>query len=97
LKNISSSGVQKSLKEKVSISEPYPNPAQNTVSFLLKNNDNTKVEISVYNFTGKLVKSSPVSGSDKIEIDVSDLPKGLYIFLFQTDENACVSKVVEVL
>ncbi|TVR81505.1 MAG: T9SS C-terminal target domain-containing protein [Chitinophagaceae bacterium] len=57
----------------------YPNPASD---YLILENNNSEIQISnvgVYALDGTLVKSSPVNGNSRLEIGISDLPKGIYV------------------
>ena len=54
----------------------YPNPVTNT--FIIKQNNLS--EVAIYSLQGVLLRKIPVASSaNPIKIDVSDLPKGVYI------------------
>ncbi len=76
-------GVKESklLSSKVSI---YPNPATN--KFTVSGIGNYPAEISLFDITGRVVKSEKVR-SEKEEISVSHLPTGIYLYQIKTPEG----------
>jgi Secretion system C-terminal sorting domain len=69
----------------------YPNPSANIINVDLKNQDqkpNPKARIiaELYNMMGEIKKSIALSNSTAT-IDVSGLPKGIYILKINTDEQ----------
>lgn len=59
-----------------------PNPAQNDVSFQISSKENTTVEYLLYNFQGEILlreSTGMPSGITTHTINVSKLPKGLYL------------------
>lgn len=65
----------------------HPNPATNLVTINLKNNAETINSIAIYDVLGKKVKSINSISSSNLNIDVSDLSKGIYIVKLKTDSN----------
>lgn len=76
----------------------YPNPVTNnaTVSFNLENN--SKVELKVYDLNGRVVLSINENrfqkGDNQIALDVSDLSRGTYILQFITSTSISSSKFI---
>jgi uncharacterized protein DUF5074/type IX secretion system substrate protein len=64
----------------------YPNPA--TTTFYIKSNKN--VTVTIYDFTGKVVKSEVYSPSG---VDVSSLSKGIYIVEMSFENQKQISKL----
>ena len=70
----------------------YPNPAFNfiNVAFNFDYFQNEETNLNIRTLTGKIIKSVPVSlskGYNNMEIDLKDLPKGIYLLTinsFQT-------------
>jgi WD40 repeat protein len=56
----------------------YPNPASTTVNIRL-NTGNDETTVSLYDLSGKLVHSKALSGMAEYKMDVSGLPKGIYL------------------
>lgn len=60
----------------------FPNPAIDVLYFDIE--DNQMLDISVYDYTGRLVKSSMVINK---KLDISDLKRGLYILIGKNEIN----------
>ncbi len=70
----------------------YPNPAENgMVNISLQNH--SFAEVSLYNITGKMVKSLNTMARQLI-LDVSDLPKGVYIMKAVQENNTYTKKIM---
>jgi len=66
----------------------YPNPVQNKLHISIESTLSKKVEILIYDYTGKLIASQINSisfGSNSVLLDVSALSKGIY--LIHIDSN----------
>jgi len=75
------------------ISLPYPNPANDLVSFGINKNNSGQMVVQVYNSVGQLVYVSKIeTGQDiqQIDIPTKNLNPGMYVVHF----NASQSKVV---
>lgn len=62
----------------------YPNPASSSIRFNLNDNKATKIRIT--DITGKAVKTITVT-SNIVDMNVYDLPAGLYVYQVFNDEN----------
>lgn len=77
----------------------YPNPISDVafVEFDLAEN-NSKVDIKVIDLMGRIVKEIPVnntvSGSNKIQIDLSEVSKGVYVMAAVMPGNKALTKKV---
>lgn len=67
----------------------YPNPCVSYIIFELAKDDNRAYTLEIYSFLGRMVKNIP-DVSDKTTVQLSDLPRGLYIFQLK-DENSRVT------
>ncbi len=67
----------------------YPNPAK---EYLYINAENIISEVTVYDIVGKLVMSIDGSNRKIIQIDASDLKKGMYIIKLQDTNGNIVNK-----
>jgi hypothetical protein len=70
----------------------YPNPTSGEL--YLKTTKNLS-KVTIYNQTGALAKSIAIKeSSNEIKLDVSDLPKALYIFELDNDGDKTFKKVI---
>lgn len=75
----------------------FPNPAGKEVYFDFAAAGAMKASISFTDQSGRLVKQLPVlleAGSNRIKLDVQDLPGGFYIVKLLTPEQTLTSKLV---
>lgn len=78
---------KKSILE-VSIGNPFPNPGNNEVNFVLNQPYTESVQIEVYNLAGQLVKQiNAYPKNSKITISTSDLPNGSYLCSLNIDNK----------
>ncbi|WP_439153078.1 endonuclease [Winogradskyella sp.] len=68
----------------------YPNPAKDIVNVSISNNAITRIEI--YDVLGKRVFVRKINES--MEIDISSLKSGLYLFKFIQDERTVTKKLI---
>ncbi len=75
-------------------SNPYPNPAQDRVSFdYVLPYDVRSASVKIHNLMGTLVKESPLSDrSGKVTIDVSDLNDGFYFYSITVNDEIYETK-----
>jgi hypothetical protein len=74
---------------------PYPNPANDSITLDLKNNDQAN-SIDIYNVLGQLVQSVPNQTEDSsITIDVSELKTGTYFINVISDIGKSTSKFIK--
>lgn len=75
----------------VSFSEMYPNPATSHFDFTATALKAGKVEVAIYNYTGTLSQRNTFvlsEGENAIRTDVSNLPSGIYVVKFATDNSS---------
>lgn len=68
----------------------FPNPANSFVEFNMDNIDIEKANLILYNAVGKEIISIPVNNESLIHLNISDLPKGVY--LYRLEGNSKMSK-----
>ena len=80
-------GQQEQISVKMRI---YPNPA--TTSLTLEPGTNTPSTLRIYTLTGQLLRTQRTQG--RTEVDVSDLPEGIYLLELETPEGVARQKLV---
>lgn len=70
----------------------YPNPAGNRINIVLNNSD-SKTEIMLFSTSGKQVKTAVMTNS-QFNLDVSDLPVGMYILKLQNESYSKTEKLL---
>jgi hypothetical protein len=63
----------------------YPNPATGSVTIKFPSKDSA--EISIANFFGQIVYTKNLQGINETQIDVSNLPSGMYVVRLSCGEN----------
>lgn len=72
----------------------YPNPAHDVVT--LSNDENISVEkVSVTDMNGRVVKTQSFNASSEVQINISDLKSGIYIFNITTNNGNATKKVIK--
>lgn len=72
----------------------FPNPSQNMIH--ITNNENIGIEqVNVVDLSGKLVKTKMFNKESNVQVDISDLASGMYMFNIFTSEGLLVKKVVK--
>lgn len=76
--------------------EIYPNPAQDMLNISFNANGNKNVNCQVVNIAGSVVYRNSFSGNENqsVQIDVSNLPVGIYFVNFKYDKGTITKKVV---
>ena len=73
----------------------YPNPANEIVNLDIKDFKNQSINISIFDEKGSMVKNlSSVVNDQIINIDVSDLTKGIYFMNISTGNNKTTKKII---
>jgi hypothetical protein len=65
----------------------FPNPTTGFVTIQLGSNINQTQSLEIYATGGRVVKTSPLvtSSGTVIQVDLSDLPKGMYLIHLNSD------------
>jgi len=87
-------GIFESHLEEVNISV-YPNPTNGPVNLVMTDMAGENVTISIYNSFGQQVLTSPYTklNLDKLEIDLTPYPEGIYIVRIESDTKRAVKKI----
>lgn len=76
----------------------FPNPASNQVSFTYKFSGNTTSLVTVNDGWGKLVLQKELdknlNGTQKIDVDISALPSGVYFLRLDAGDKSYVNKIL---
>jgi len=76
----------------------YPNPATDRLNVIVKGTGNNKVTLRLLNAMNSLIleKSYPAGGDDlRTELDVSNLPSGIYLLQIENGSFTTVKKIVK--
>jgi hypothetical protein len=81
-------------QNEINLFDVYPNPTSNvcTVSF---NKSYSKLKIEVYNTLGSLVKELNMSDSKSIQLDLNELPNGIYVIKISTDNSISTKRLIK--
>ncbi|TCN54629.1 T9SS C-terminal target domain-containing protein [Flavobacterium circumlabens] len=73
----------------------YPNPASDYIELSVSGNLKNK-EVTIHDLAGNLVVKSKINTTaDQSIIDISRLPKGIYILNFSSDEKSWTKKLIK--
>jgi hypothetical protein len=73
----------------------YPNPFTDHLYFEIPENLNSDYTLSITDFSGKQIHSQFCKANDLKKIDLSFLPKGIYIFSIEVDGKIVSKKVIK--
>jgi hypothetical protein len=73
--------------------EMYPNPASDVLTVQLPTGTD-KAEVSVFDYTGRLVSSKTISSNDST-LDVQNISKGIYIIRVATNSKIGVQRFIK--
>ncbi len=74
--------------------DAYPNPMQNSLTVQLNGDMGGNAKLTIIDLTGKTVYNAPVK-TDKVTIDASELPSGIYIVKYADDTHNEVMRVTK--
>ncbi len=74
--------------------EAYPNPMLDNLTIQLNGDMGTNAQLAIVDLTGKAVYNASVK-SDKVVIDASNLPSGIYIVKYNDDTHNEIMKVTK--
>ncbi len=72
----------------------YPNPAKDFITIELKNMLQNETKISIYNLQGELMINKTAK-SEKVNIDISSLPEGVYFVKIINDKGIKSLKIIK--
>ena len=70
----------------------YPNPAEKQLNIILNNTDCNNCKVDFINTTGQVVLSADLS--TETNIDISNLPKGIYLVVVKAEDEVFKEKVI---
>jgi len=70
----------------------YPNPATGHIQVELINTNEELRKVAIYDLLGKVVKIIPVTATNSLTIDVSDLPNSVYLVEITSANNVTLTK-----
>ncbi|MBW7914599.1 MAG: T9SS type A sorting domain-containing protein, partial [Taibaiella sp.] len=74
--------------------EAYPNPMQHNLTVQLNGGIGTNARLTIIDLTGKTVYNAQVK-SDKVVIDATNLPSGIYIVKYNDDTHNEIMRVTK--
>jgi hypothetical protein len=72
----------------------YPNPSHSSITIKLLNQQSTNISLTISNTNGQQLITQPIT-KPQAEIDISDLPTGIYIVKVWNDKEVMVQKVIK--
>lgn len=72
----------------------FPNPASQEINVEIQNLDTQKVEISIFDESGKKVYSQTFFNKNIVNVDVKNFPKGIYVLKVETDKQNYSKKII---
>ncbi|WP_291119215.1 T9SS type A sorting domain-containing protein [Empedobacter sp. UBA7248] len=86
--------VQESIKEIETIFQVYPNPTQGPLNIKWNTTEGVQ-DIQLYNLAGQEVKNYQVNKlSNNIEMNISNVPSGIYVLRFITTKGEVISRKI---
>jgi hypothetical protein len=78
-------GITSTIKNEFTLSEPYPNPANDFVKFDYDLNHDFSGQIKIYSLVGSLVKEMKITDqSGTIEVNTDKFEEGFYFYVFSS-------------
>ena len=71
----------------------YPNPTTGTTNIVV-NGLNNNADLTIYTFLGQSVYSEKITGNLTRELDLSYLPKGIYVIRVSNEKTNIISKLI---
>lgn len=65
----------------------YPNPASTDLNIEFSNKDASEYQLSIYTVTGQLIYFQDEITTEKVHIDMSDVPAGAYVYRLSNSSN----------
>ncbi len=95
---MNTAGIDKVTKGGLSLYAAYPNPANSTININFSLDKSSKVDVEIYDITGKVVKTisnnNLATGANSVSVDVSTLEAGSYLYSINANGNKMFSKFV---
>jgi len=72
----------------------YPNPAKDNIQINVPEGKLSIAEYVIFDFTGRIVMSGSLGGMIKTDVNISNLPKGVYQVALISNDNRIVKKLI---
>lgn len=75
----------------------WPNPADNLLSIENSKSFNGTLKYDIINHLGEMIFSNEIinaGNKNSLQLNVGDLPDGLYTIIIQDDNTYCVKKII---
>lgn len=82
-------------KEKNAVIETYPNPVSDLLYIDFKGIANSGGFLSILNTDGQTLKTKEISENKLVPIDISDLPKGIYLCRYFNNSEIKTIKIIK--
>ncbi|QSS97758.1 S8 family serine peptidase [Psychroflexus sp. ALD_RP9] len=79
-------------KESISV---WPNPVRNQLNITSLSSFENEVKVSVFDMSGRLVKSRTEQSTSAIKLDTSNLTKGVYLVNISDGQNSIQKKIIK--
>ena len=73
----------------------FPNPCSNSFAIDLKENNSKPTSIVIRNMQGQEVKAMMINNTSSVNIDIDELPKGIYLVTLVSGEKCFTQKLVK--
>lgn len=98
--NITVMSLRESLEAANNASAPlsvYPNPANDVLNFVFNQNEGKNISLKILDITGREVQAlevNAIAGENRIQMNISSLPKGIYMACLFNNNDKQVVKVL---
>ena len=72
----------------------FPNPAKDQLTLALKDQTASSMNVIMRNQFGQTIMNSQSTGTDRLTLDITDIPPGVYFFTIKMGEYQTTEKVV---
>lgn len=72
----------------------YPNPSQNNINLSFNSYTNSNAQLIIYDISGRIIKqinTATLAGTNKINVETSELAKGIYNLQLKTKDWTATS------
>ena len=73
----------------------YPNPVSNKLNINITGTNPSNGVLSIFNFEGKAVFSQQINQAETLIIDISDLPKSIYLCQYRNATEQTTVKIIK--
>lgn len=91
-------GIQEKTSEKEGIVSIVPNPVTESAVLNFNLEKSSKIQLDIYDCNGRLIKTVSnkrhAAGTNSININVADLPAGIYMLRLQTDDYSNTQRLI---